>query len=411
MTPASADMPTPSAARRPGLTPGLLAALGFVGMAGALSTDLYLPSFPSLQADLGVAESAVQLTLTAFLIGAAVGQFVVGTVSDALGRRRTMVIALGVFALVGFAASAAPSIEWLIALRLVQGLTGSVGAALARAIVADLEQGDRAARGISILIAMMGLGPVFGSPLGAVLTQWGGWRLALVGLATVATAMFLVALLCIPESLPRERRHPARIGPLVRNLGLLARDRAFLGFAFAYALSYGAMLVYFGSSSFVVQRVFGESSIVYSVTFVASSIAFVLGGLLNGRFVRRLGAHAMIRIGQGLSLVSALVLVAITLSGALSLWSWVVLTCVFEAGCAMGMSNGSALTLRRAAIAAGAGSAALGLFQFSVAAVVSPIGGLWGSGTALPTVVGMAAVTLLAIVAAALGRRFERRDV
>ncbi|OCG73301.1 multidrug effflux MFS transporter [Microbacterium sediminis] len=407
MTPASAD--GPGAATRPGLTPGLIAALGFVGMAGAVSTDLYLPSFPSLQADLGITEAAVQLTLTAFLIGAAGGQFAVGTVSDALGRRRTLVIALGLFSLVGFAASAAPTIEWLIALRLLQGLTGSVGAALARAIVADLEQGERAARGISILIAMMGLGPVFGSPLGAVLTQWGGWRLALVGLATVATAMFVVALLCIPESLPRERRHPARIGALLRNLGLLARDGAFLGFALAYALSYGAMMVYFGSSSFVVQRVLGESTLVYSLTFVASSIAFVLGGLLNGRLVRRHGAHAMIRIGQGLSLVSALALVAITLAGGLSLWAWIVLTCVFEAGCAMGMSNGSALTLRRAAIAAGAGSAALGLFQFGVAAVVSPIGGLWGSGTALPTVIGMAGVTLLAIAAAAVGRALERR--
>lgn len=409
MTPASADVSTPSAANRPGLTPGLLAALGFVGMAGAVSTDLYLPSFPSLQADLGVTASAVQLTLTAFLIGAAVGQFVVGTVSDGLGRRRTLVIALGLFSLVGFAASAAPTLEWLIALRLVQGLTGSVGAALARAIVADLEEGERAARGISILIAMMGLGPVFGSPLGAVLTQWGGWRLALAGLATIGAAMFLVALLRVPESLPPERRHPARIGALLRNLGLLARDGAFLGFALAYALSYGAMMVYFGSSSFVVQRVFGESSFVYSLTFVASSVAFVLGGLLNGRFVRRHGAHTMIRIGQGLSLVSALALVAITLAGGLSLWSWIVLTCVFEAGCAMGMSNGSALTLRRAAIAAGAGSAALGLFQFGVAAVVSPFGGLWGDGTALPTVIGMAGVTLLAIAAAAIGSALDRR--
>ncbi|WP_261167368.1 multidrug effflux MFS transporter [Microbacterium sp. Marseille-Q6965] len=402
---------TPRLGSQPRLTPGLIAALGFVGMAGAVSTDLYLPAFPSLQSDLGVAESAVQLTLTAFLIGAAAGQFVVGTVSDALGRRRTLVTALGLFAVIGFAASAAPTIEWLIALRLLQGVTGSVGAALARAVVADVEQGDRAARGISILIAMMGLGPVFGSPLGALLTEWGGWRLALVGLATVGAGMFLVALTFIPESLPRERRHPARIGPLLRNLALLARDGSFLGYAFAYALSYGAMMVYFGSSSFVVQRVFDESSLVYSFTFVASSIAFVAGGLFNGRLVRRAGAYVMIRIGHALSLTSAVLLVVITLAGGLSLWTWIPLTCIFEAGCAMGMSNGSALTLRRATMAAGAGSAALGLFQFGVAAVVSPFGGLWGSGTALPTAVGMAAVTLLAVAAATLGRRLERRTV
>lgn len=409
MTRASADVPTPSAASRPGLTPGLLAALGFVAMAGSVSTDLYLPAFPSLQAHFGVTEAAVQLTLTAFLIGAAVGQFTVGTVSDALGRRRTLVIALGLFSAVGFLAAAAPSLEWLVALRLAQGLTGSVGAALARAIVADLEQGDRAARGISFLIAMMGLGPVFGSPLGALLTQLGGWRLALVGLATVAAAMFVVALLFVRESLPPERRHPARVLPLLRNLGTLGRDGAFLGFAFAYALSYAAMMVYIGASSFVVQRVFGQSSLVYALTFAASSLAFVAGAWINGRLVSRVGALTMIRIAHGAALAAALALVALALAGALSIWAWVPLACVFVAGCAAGMGNGSALTLRRAALTAGAGSAVLGLFQYTVGAVASPLGGVMGGGTALPTVIGMAAVAALAILAVAIGRTIERR--
>jgi DHA1 family bicyclomycin/chloramphenicol resistance-like MFS transporter len=398
------------AATRPELTPGLLAALGFVGMAGAVSTDLYLPAFPSLQADLDATPAAVQLTLTAYLIGSAAGQFLIGTVSDALGRRRTLLIALGLFTAAGFAAAAAPSLAWLVALRLVQGLSGSAGAALARAIVADLAEGERAARGISMLIGMMGLGPVFGSPLGAVLTSWGGWRAALVGLAVIAAAMFAVALVVIPESLPPDDRHPARVGRLLGNLARLARDGAFVGYALAFGLAYSALMVYIGASSFVVQRVFGASPLVYSLTFSGGSIAFVAGAWINGRLVRRMGARRALRAGQLGALGAAAALLALTLADALSLWAWVPLVCVFTAGCAASMSDASAVTLGRAAFAAGGGSATLGLFQFALGAVASPLGGLWGDDTAVPAAAGMTAAILLSLTAAALARACERRE-
>lgn len=399
---------SPPARDRPELTPGLLGALGFIGMAGAVSTDLYLPAFPDLQGDLGAPAAAVQLTLTAYLIGAAVGQFAIGTVSDAWGRRRTLLIALAVFAGAGFAAAAAPTLSWVIALRFLQGLSGAAGAALARAVVADVASGERAARGISVLIATMGLGPVFGSPLGAVLTAWGGWRAALLGLAVIATAMFAVALLMIPETLPPDRRHPARVERLAGNLGRLARDRAFLGYALAFAFSYGALMVYIGSSSFVVQNVFGASPLTYSLTFSAGAVCFVAGAWLNGRLVRRVDASAALRAGHLCALLAAVSLAALALAGVLTLWLWVPLVCVFTAGCAAGMSDASALTLRRATFAAGSGSAALGLFQFSVGAAASPFGGLWGDETAVPVTCGMAAAIALGLAAAAVGRAAER---
>ncbi|GAB3283595.1 Bcr/CflA family efflux MFS transporter [Microbacterium lacusdiani] len=401
--------PPGAPAARPELTPGLLGALGFVGMAGAVSTDLYLPAFPDLQAHFGVGAAAVQLTLTSYLVGAALGQFLVGTISDALGRRRTLLVGLAVFAAAGFAASAAPTLAWIVALRFVQGLSGSAGAALARAVVADLASGERAARGVSILIAMMGLGPVFGSPLGALLTGWGGWRAALLGLSVVATAMFAVALLLIPESLPREQRHPARLGPLLANLARLARDGSFLGHALAYALTYAGLMVYIGASSFVVQRVFEASALAYALTFSAGSVAFVAGAWLNARALPRLGAQGALRAGHALSFAAAAALAALAALGSLTLWAWVPLVCLFTAGCAAGMSDASALTLGRAAFAAGSGSAALGLFQFSIGAAASPLGGLWGDHTALPAAAGMAGATALAAGAAALGRAWERR--
>lgn len=387
----------------------MLGALCFVGMAGSLATDLYLPAFPSLQEDLGASAAVVQLTLTAFLVGAAFGQFTVGTISDALGRRRTLLVAMALYALAGFASAAMPTIELVIAMRVVQGLFGALGAALARAIVADLASGDRAARGISAVIAAMGLGPVFGSPVGALLAEWGGWRLTLAGLAAIATAMTVVTALAIPESLPPEKRHPARMGPLVGNLASLARDGSFLGYVLSYAFTYGAFITYIGSSSFVVQNVFGQSPVTYSLVFALGSLCFVGGAMANGRLVRVAGPAAMLRAAQILAFAAAGSLVVLAVSGALTIWLWVPLSCLFSAGIAASMSDSTALALKRAAFAAGSGSAALGLFQYTVGAFASPVGGLWGDDTALPATIAMTVGVALALLAATVGRALERR--
>lgn len=379
-------------------------------MAGSLATDLYLPSFPHLQEDLDVSASVVQLTLTAFLVGAAIGQFAVGTVSDALGRRRTVLVALALYALAGFGSAAMFSIEGVIALRFLQGVFGSVGAALARAIVADIaENRPQATRGISIVVAMMGVGTVFGSPLGALLVEWGGWRLTLAGLAAVATAMVVVTALVIPESLPAGARHPARIRPLLANLGRLGRDGSFLGYALSYGLTYGAFIVYIGSSSFIVQNVFDQSAVTYSLAFSAGSLCFVGGALLNARLARRIGAVVALRASHILAFAAAGALVVLAVGGSLSFAAWIPLSCLFIAGIAGGMSNSTALALGRAGFAVGAGSASLGLFQYVIAALASPLGGLWGDDTALPATTGMLAGAALAVLAAAWGHVAARR--
>src|SRR5690606_21390873 len=219
----------PVTAVRDPLGGGRIYALGFVSMAASLSTDMYLPSFPSMMDDLGVPASAVQLTLTAFLIGGAFGQLAIGSISDALGRRRTLIIALSVFSLCALGAALSPTLSILIAVRAVQGFAGAAGTVLARAIITDLVAHDRAVRGFSTLFVMIALGPAIASPLGALLTLWGGWRAALGLLALLAFAMLVVAVLAIPESLPAERRHPFHAGVLARNVLRLTRRPVYMG--------------------------------------------------------------------------------------------------------------------------------------------------------------------------------------
>ncbi len=384
-------------------------ALGFVAMAGSLSTDMYLPAFPDIADAFRVEASAVQLTMTSFLVGSAFGQLCIGAFSDALGRRRTLLIALAVFAACAFLAAASPSLPVLIAVRAVQGFAGSAGAVLARAIVTDLADREQAVRAFSLLWAMIALGPAVAAPLGGILTQLGGWRLTLLGVALIATAMLVAASLVIPESLPADRRHPFTVRSIAGNIGRLLRDGAFVAYAIAFGLGYGGIIVYISSSSFIVQRIFGASPLEYSLTFSFTGLCIMSGAWLSGRVATRIGPFRTLRIAQCLQLVPAAVSVALVLAGGYTIWTYLPLMAVFALGCGAVMSTASAIAVGRAARTAGAGSALVGFSQFTFGALASPLGGLFGTGTALPAMTFMAVLPVLALTAAALGRARERR--
>lgn len=393
--------------------PGLTAALGYIAMAGALSTDLYLPAFPDLVDDLSATASVVQLTLTGFLIGSALGQLLIGSISDAFGRRRTLLTALAVFTVCGFVAAASPTVSMLIAIRCVQGFAGAAGAVLARAIVADLSEPRDAVRAFSRLWIMIALGPAVASPLGALLTQWGGWRAALLGLAVLATGMLAIAALLIPESLPPELRHPSAPRAVAGRMLRLVRQRRFVGWVLAFAAGYAALMTYIASSSFIVQHVLDIGPVGYGLTFTVTSLAVMFGAWLSGRLATRLSGPATLRFGQALAVAAAIVAGVLALTDTLTLVSYLLLMVVFCTGCGTMMSTGSALAVSAAGATAGTGSALLGFGQFLFGAVASPLGGIAGTDTAVPALIVMAVCPLIGfagLVTATAGRLPDGRS-
>jgi MFS transporter, DHA1 family, multidrug resistance protein len=382
------------------ISPGLMLVLGYISMAGSLSTDLYLPAFPDIAADLGVGASTVQLTLTALLAGSALGQLLIGSVSDALGRRRTLLVALTVFVLCCYLAVVSPTIEVLILVRAVQGFAGASGTVLARAVIADLVDHRQAVRAFSTIFVMIALGPAVASPLGALLTQVGGWRAALLGLAVLATGMLVVAAIFVPESLPLERRHPFTIGTLARNIGHLLRHPVFMGYAVAFGAGYAALMVYISSSSFIVQEVLGITPLGYGLTFSLSSVSVMAGAWLNGMVAHRIGARATLRIAQLLQALAAATGVVLVVTGGLTLTTYLVLVSAFAMGCGSVMSSASALAVGQARAAAGAGSALVGFTQFVFGAFASPLGGIAGTQTALPAMAAMTGFAVLGLASA-----------
>ena len=186
--------------------------LALLASVAPFSTDLYLSAFPVMADDLAATATGIQLTLASFLVGLAAGQLVFGPLSDRLGRRRPLLVGAAIFVVASVFAALAPTIEILIAARLVQGLAGAPGMVLGRAVIADLERGEAAARAFSLMMIVGGIAPVVAPLAGSLVVDAVGWRGALGVLVGLALLMLLSSWFVVPESLPVHRRGGAASG-------------------------------------------------------------------------------------------------------------------------------------------------------------------------------------------------------
>ncbi|MGN8025268.1 MFS transporter [Microbacterium sp. 22242] len=235
----------------------LLPALGALSAFGPISMDLYIPALPQLGRDLATTDALAQLTMSACLIGLALGQLLWGPVSDRYARRRPMLWAVAGFAVASIACSFAPSIGILIGIRLVQGICGAAGMAIGRAVVHDLFDGPEATAGFATLTAIAGAAPVLAPLLGGVLLSVTDWRGLFVALAVIGAALLLVAALFVPESLPPVERTTGGVGNDLRGIGAALRNGPFLVFAVTLGLATAGFFTYLQMSSFVLQNEYG----------------------------------------------------------------------------------------------------------------------------------------------------------
>jgi DHA1 family bicyclomycin/chloramphenicol resistance-like MFS transporter len=368
---------------------------------GPLSMDLYLPAFPQLAADLGASQSAVQLTLTADVIGLVVGQLVLGPLSDARGRRGLLIGSTLVCAIASALCALAPSAGVLAVWRFVQGASGGGGIVLARAIAADVAEGVAAARLFSLFMTVSSVAPIVAPVLGGgLLVATGSWRPMFWLLAGISVVLAAAAWRLIPETLPVERRHAGGLRQTGRAFVGLARDRVFVGYALTVALAYASLFGYISGSSFALQDVYGLTATQFSLVFAANAAGMIVLGLVNARLVRRFPVRRLLVVGLAASTVAAgLLLVAVlTGSGLVA-----VLAPLFVVVATRGLvsSNATVLGVQRAP-AAGSASAILGALMFAGGILVTPLMALGGEGTALPMVAVVAGGALAALLATSL---------
>jgi DHA1 family bicyclomycin/chloramphenicol resistance-like MFS transporter len=371
----------------------LVVVLGALSTFGPLSIDMYLPALPKLSHDFSTGASQVQLTLTACLIGLALGQIVAGPLSDARGRRGPLLAGVGAYAAASAACAVAPSIYALVGLRLFQGIGGGAGLVIARAVVRDLYEGAAAARFFSWLMLVSGTAPILAPLIGAQILRVASWRAVFLVLGAIGCALFVAALLGLRETLPAERRTTGSAGGTLETFSRLLHDRRFDAHALTIGFGFGTLFAYISASPFVIQDIYGASPQLFSAFFAINAVGIVACGQVNGLLVLRHGPARMLQIGSavmaagGLGVLAAVVVHA-PLAG-LFVPLFVAVACI-----GFVMPNATALALTDHPHIAGSASALLGLIQFTVGAAVAPLVGVAGKSSAVPMAVVIASCAL-----------------
>jgi DHA1 family bicyclomycin/chloramphenicol resistance-like MFS transporter len=364
--------------------PLLVLILGALGGFGPLSIDMYLPGLPALSRELGASASEAQLTLSACLLGLALGQTVSGPLSDALGRRRPLLAGLAAYVVASLLCAAAPSVYALVALRFVQGVAGAAGLVIGRAIVRDLHHGLALARFFSILMLVSGLAPILAPIFGAQLMRVTSWRGVFLVLALLGLLLLMTAGAALRETLPPERRQTGGFAATIATFRRLLTDRAFVGYALSGGLAIGAMFAYIAGSPFVLQNVYGASPQLFSLIFGSNALGIMAVGQINARLVGRLSPVRLLATGLAIGAAGGLALLASVSTGVGGLPSVLASLFLVVASLGLVLPNASALALAGDPRIAGSASALLGLLQFVVGAAAAPLVGLGGEATAWP---------------------------
>ncbi|WP_301199957.1 multidrug effflux MFS transporter [Corynebacterium stationis] len=386
----------------------LLLALALLSATAPFATDMYLPTLPAVGAEFGAPDSVVQLTLSGFFVGMALGQLMVGPISDVIGRRR-LLIAGAIVALVASAIAAlSPSIAIFVAARFLQGLGGGACVVLARAMVPDLLSGREAAKTYSLLMAILAIAPAVAPIVGGLLAEPIGWR----GIYWVLTGLHAVQLLVVLKIVPETggqspggqgatgQRFLARV---LSNYATVLKSPRFWGFLTAMAFAFASMFCYIAASSFVFQQEFGLSPRGYAAVFALNAVGMCVGSFVNSRCIDKLGTKKVMLGALCLALLGNVLLLIVVISGAGLVWIILaLLLCISPNGVIMGNSTAMATGLMRTR--AGSVTAIMGFGQSVLAAVVGPLMGL-GGNTAVVMSLGMSACIAIAAAGAVLATR------
>ncbi|MFE8976730.1 multidrug effflux MFS transporter [Streptomyces cyaneofuscatus] len=389
--------PAVKAARRTGFLVTMV--LGGLTALPPLSMDMYLPALPAVTDSLSAPAATIQLTLTACLAGMALGQLVVGPMSDRWGRRRPLLLGMVVYVIATAICALAPSAELLIGFRLLQGLAGAAGIVIARAVVRDLYDGVEMARFFSTLMLISGVAPIIAPLIGGQVMRFTDWRGIFVVLTGVGIVLTLVVWKWLHETLPPGSRHTGGVGEALRTMRGLLADRVFAGYMITGGLAFAVLFAYISASPFVVQEIYGASPQTFSLLFGLNSIGLIAVGQINGKLlVGRISLDKVLGFGLAVIVLAAVALLLMTTGvfGEVGLVPIAAGLFVLMSAMGVAMPNTNAQALMRTKHAAGSASALLGTSSFLIGAIASPLVGIAGEDTAVP----MAVVQVVCAVAA-----------
>jgi MFS transporter, DHA1 family, multidrug resistance protein len=379
----------------------MVVVLGALVALGPLTIDMYLPALPKIADELAVSSSVAQLTLTGTLAGLALGQLIVGPLSDSLGRRRPLMAGIVLHMLASVLCVLAPDITALGVARSLQGMGAAATMVVAIAVVGDLFADSVAATVLSRLMLVLGVAPVVAPSLGAAVLLHASWHWVFAALVVLAGALLLLAALALPETLPVAHRRPLRVRSIAATYVELLRDVRFVILVLVAALGMSGLFAYIAGASFVLQGRYGLDQQAFALVFGAGAIALIGATQFNVVLLRRFSPQAIVVWALVAASLFGTAFVGLTVVQLGGLFGFVLPVWAILAAMGLVIPNAPAVALSRHPDAAGTAAALLGAAQFGLGAAVAPLVGVLGNdefALAVVMTVGMV-VALFALLA------------
>ncbi|WP_422124625.1 multidrug effflux MFS transporter [Planococcus sp. X10-3] len=376
----------------------------FVILLGALTAlipftiDMYLPAFPALAEVYQTNASAVQLSLTACLLGLAFGQLVTGPLSDSLGRRKPLIIFLVAYAIASVACIFAPNIYVFVVLRFVQGFAASAGLVISRAIVRDVSSGAELTRLFALLMVVNNLVPLLAPSVGSAVLLFADWKGIFLILTLLGLVLLLISALRLEETLPPERRVPGNLKETLSNFSIIIKNRKFTGYALAQGLLIGGVFAYVAGTPFIYQNIYGVSPQMFSILFGMNGIGLIFGSYAVGRYSYAWSEKKFLEVALYTATAAGAVLLGVVLIDG-PLWAVVIPIFFFVTSIGVVGTASFTLAMEEQSRVAGSASALLGLLPFILGAVAAPLVGIAGEETAVPLGLIIFTMCLLALLA------------
>jgi DHA1 family bicyclomycin/chloramphenicol resistance-like MFS transporter len=364
--------------------------LGALTALGPFTIDLYLPAFPVLESDFDTTAAAIQLTLTGTMIGFALGQLIVGPLSDKVGRRIPLLTVTALHVIASTAAALAPTLELLSVARVFMGAGAAAGGVVAAAVVRDLFGGKRLVVMLSRLALVSGVAPVLAPLVGSALLLVMPWRGIFVVLAIYGAIMLISAIIFIPETLPPARRHERGATTVWQRYRSVFSDRVFIGVLIIGGMTFSGLFSYLSASSFLFQATYELTPQQYGLMFAANSIGVVAGVQVASRLAARFGPQWVLAWSTAALVVAASAIIVTDQMG-LGMWGTIVPLFFFMTACGFTFPCVQVLALDRHGKAAGTAQSIIGATNFGVAGLISPLVG-WIARDAGITATTMASV-------------------
>jgi MFS transporter, DHA1 family, multidrug resistance protein len=368
---------TPSYGRRERAPFALIVA---ITACGTLGMHLIIPALPETARALNVSPGAIQLTITLYLIGLAIGQLIYGPISDRFGRRPVLIAGLGLFTLAGIATAAAPGVLTLVVARVLQSIGACSGLVLGRAIVRDLAPPDRAAAQLAMLTLVMSAAPAIAPVLGGYATAWIGWRAAFALLAIVGAATLVLAVLLLPET--NRLQSGTRASLLVGSLRLF-RSRAFCGYVLGGACTTTSFYAFMAASPFILVDLLHQPTERVGLYYLLLMAGVAAGSLLANRIAGRIRVRVALRLANSFAIAGAALFMLADLTGMLNVVTVIAPVVLFMVGAGMAspFALSGAVSVNPHAI--GAASGLYGFTQMAYGALCTVIVEVWRPGSVL----------------------------